>query len=71
MEQETNYKERMLDELIDLTAKTERLNMYLQSLNNKPVNDAEKEKIDLMHKQIDIMVNYNACLSRRILLEMK
>jgi len=70
MKQKEGYKERMLDELILLVAKIERLSVYLESIDNKPVNE-EKDKIDIMYKQLDYMFNYRACLVKRILLEMK
>lgn len=71
MEQETNYKERMLIELINLVESAERLRLFLQSLNDKPVDDIEKEKIDLMYKQLNAMVDYRGILSKKIILEMK
>lgn len=67
---ETNYKSRMLFELLDLTAKIERLGQYIENTKNKPGTEREIEMGKLLNQQFDIMLSYKEILQRRILLEM-
>lgn len=40
---ETNYKSRMLFELLDLTARIERFGQYIENTKNKPGTEEEIE----------------------------
>lgn len=61
------YKERLVSELRDLVIKITRLEVFLHNHSE----DIEKEKIDLMNKQLVIMYEYLEILEQRIILEMK
>ena len=62
----TDYKERMLLELVDLTAKIARLDSFLN--NTTEVIDTNKR--ELMEHQLKSMYEYRECLIRRVCLEM-
>jgi len=59
------YKERLLNELLELTKKITKLDDYL---NGNNTND--KEKQELMINQLDIMFAYRDVLEKRVILEM-
>ena len=59
-----DFKERLLNELEELTVKIDRLERYLEKQN---VNDDFK----LEETQLDIMLSYRECLKQRILKLMK
>lgn len=60
-----DYKERLLNELLELTIRIVKLDSFLSGNN---IND--KEKLDLMGSQLNVMVAYREILEKRILLEM-
>ena len=65
-----DYYKRMINELIDLTSKIVLLDNYLEKIDkSKPLTEIFKNKVDLMEKQLDIMVNYRSVLLDRIFLE--
>lgn len=61
----TDYKERMLNELIDLTAKIARLDSFLNS-----TEVMESNRKELMEYQLKAMYEYRECLIRRVIIEM-
>lgn len=65
----TNYKSRMLFELLDLTEKIERLGRYIKNTKNKSGTEREIEMGKLLNQQFDIMLSYKEILQRRIQLE--
>lgn len=67
---ETNYKDRMLYELLDLTKKMERLEQYIENTRNKVGTERELEQYKLLNNQIEVMSAYKEILQRRVLLEM-
>ena len=67
---ETNYKDRMLYELLDLTKKMERLEQYIENTRNKAGTERELEQYKLLNNQIEVMSAYKEILQRRVLLEM-
>lgn len=67
---ETNYKVRMLYELLDLTKKIERLEQYIENTRDKSGTERELEQNKLLNNQIEVMSTYKEILQRRILLEM-
>ena len=61
-----DYKEIMLNELIDLTAKIARLDSFL----NSTTEVMEPNRKELMEHQLKAMYEYRECLIRRVFLEM-
>lgn len=61
-----DYKERLLNELLDLARKRELLK---RSLDNEEVGD--EKQIDLLRQQLDVMTSYEEILYIRILNIMK
>lgn len=60
-----DYKERLLIELIQVASRIAKLDMFLE--NNSIDN---KEKLELMQNQLNVMMEYRNILQKRILLEM-
>ena len=62
-----NYKTRMVDELIDLTHKIALLEKVTYSENPEIC----KEKLEMMHKQLEHMYCYRAVLIERVYSELQ
>lgn len=60
------YKERLLEELMALITKIAKLENFLKNANLE-----NKEKTELMSKQLDVMMAYREILAKRVLLEME
>lgn len=61
-----NYKTRMIDELVGLTKQIALLEKVIYS-----ENAISKDKLELMHKQLDFMYGYHAMLIDRIHIELQ
>ena len=59
------YQERLLMEYTELVSKFNKLECFIK------YNKIDKEKEELMNRQLDVMMNYRSILEQRILLEMK
>lgn len=57
------FKERMIDEIMDLRDKIEKLSVFLSS---KTAEDLKKMQIQLMEAQLSIMKGYLSVLETRI-----
>lgn len=62
-----NYKTRMVDELATLIAKIALLEKVIYSEDST----ISKDKLELMHKQLDYMYGYRAILTDRIYIELQ
>ncbi len=61
-----DYIIRMIEELVDLQTKITSLNIFLNSDSKKRDLNKNKEKEELMYKQLSAMINYKNCLLQRI-----
>lgn len=64
-----NYKMRMIKELVTLTDKKARLEVYLERESEKTKKSDEKQKNGLAQKQLNVMNEYQAILLERIFSE--
>lgn len=66
-----NYKERMIDELIGLSEKIGKLDVFLDinSKHSSSPNEETEKKVELMFQQRDCMTTYRNILCKRIILE--
>ncbi len=65
-----NYKERMIEELIDLSEKIGRLNDLLDNMpKTKEENEKLERKKELLLNQRDCMIEYRNILADRLILE--
>ena len=65
-----NYKTRMVDELIGLIERIALLEKAL-SVEISEITALNKEKNELMHKQLDCMYGYRSALMDRIYMELQ
>lgn len=64
------YKYRLLYEFKDTIEKRIKLEKYLRGTSNKPVNEKEKENIELLTKQLEILNNYEEIIFNRLRFEL-
>lgn len=65
MIEEKNYKERMLIEYRELIIRISKMECFFREDRKE-----DEQKIELMHKQIEIMNSYRSILEERFLLEL-